>query len=47
MEKLGGILSYAIKYQADLDAGGFEKKLVEYRRRHLVKILASLRAKNI
>ena len=34
-------------YKKDIDSGGFEKKLINYRRRHLIRLFANLDSKNI
>lgn len=41
------ILSYALKYKEDLEKRGFEKSLINFRRRHLLDIFDSLKPKNI
>jgi len=40
-------LNYALKYKKDIDNGGFEKNLVNFRRRHLIDIFIKLGSKNI
>ena len=41
------ILSYAIKYKEDLEKKGFEKSLINFRRRHLLDVFDRLKSKNI
>lgn len=40
-------MNYSSKYKKDIDNGGFEKNLINYRRRHLINILTNLGSKNI
>lgn len=40
-------MSYASRYKKDIDSGGFEKNLVNYRRQHLIDILTNLGSKRI
>jgi hypothetical protein len=40
-------LSYAQKYKNDIDGGGFEKILVNFRRKHLIDIFTKLHSRNI
>ena len=40
-------LNYALKYKKDIDSGGFEKNLVNYRRRQLIEIFTKFGSKNI